>query len=175
MATTKSLQTEKTFTAPIRPAGDLTSGPTGEVDALRLLQTDHTEVATLFEEYADAEDVVEKEELAQDICAALTVHAQIEEEIFYPAAREVLEADDLELVNEADVEHATIKELVAQIEDSDAMADHFDATVKILGEYVKHHVKEEESELFPRLEETELDMDDLGDRLAARKAELQRK
>lgn len=172
MATTKSSPTEKTFKPPIRAAED-GDAPTGAIDALQLLTTDHEEVATMFEEYADAEDAGEKAELAENICAALTVHAQIEAEIFYPAAREVLEAQDLELVNEADVEHATVKELVSQIEQSDATDDHFDATVNVLAEYVKHHVKEEESELFPKLEETKLDLSDLGTRLAARKAELE--
>jgi hemerythrin superfamily protein len=170
MATTKSTS-RKTFKPPIRPAaaGD---GPTGESDALRLLKADHAEVATMFEEYEDLDDDGEKEELAQRICAALTAHAQIEEEIFYPAAREVLEANELELVNEADVEHATVKELVSRIEVSDATDDHFDATIKVLGEYVKHHVREEESELFPLLEARGLDREAVGNDLAARKVEL---
>jgi hemerythrin superfamily protein len=172
MATTKSSATGKTFTPPVRPAEASSEGATGENDALQLLKADHEEVATMFEEYADSEDDGEKEELAQNICAALSVHAQIEEEIFYPAAREVLEADELELVNEADVEHATIRELVSQIEASDATDEHFDAMIKVLGEYVKHHVREEESELFPRLEASELDRQAVGNALAARKAEL---
>jgi hemerythrin superfamily protein len=171
MATTKSTTNEKTFKAPIRPA-EADDSAAGESDALRLLKADHDEVATMFEEYEDSDDEREKEELAQRICAALTVHAQIEEEIFYPAAREVLEADELELVNEADVEHATVKELVSQIEASDATDDHFDATIKVLGEYVKHHVREEESELFPLLEARELDREAVGNALAARKTEL---
>jgi len=171
MATTKSTTSGKMFKPPIRPA-EAGDGPTAESDALRLLKADHDEVATMFEEYDDSDDDREKEELAQRICAALTVHAQIEEEIFYPAAREVLEADELELVNEADVEHATVKELVSRIEASDATDDHFDATIKVLGEYVKHHVREEESELFPRLEARGLDRETVGNELAVRKAEL---
>jgi hemerythrin superfamily protein len=154
MATTKATPSGKTFKPPIRPA-EAGYGSTGESDALRLLKADHDEVATMFEEYA-----------------ALTVHAEIEEEIFYPAAREVLEAQELELVNEADVEHAAVKELVSQIEASDPTDDHFDATIKVLKEYVKHHVREEESELFPRLEARELDREAVGNALAARKAEL---
>jgi hemerythrin superfamily protein len=170
MATTKSTTSEKTL-PPMRPAeaGDRS---TAESDALRLLKADHDEVATMFEEYEDSDDDGEKEELAQRICAALTVHTQIEEEIFYPAARDILEGDELELVNEADVEHATVKELVSQIEASDVTDDHFDATIKVLGEYVKHHVREEESELFPRLEARELDREMVGNALVARKAEL---
>jgi hemerythrin superfamily protein len=171
MATTKSTTSGKTFKPPIRPA-ETGDDSTGESDALRLLKADHDEVATMFEEYEDSDDDGEKEELTQRICAALTVHAQIEEEIFYPAAREVLEGDELELVNEADVEHATVKALVSQIEASDVTDDHFDATVKVLGEYVKHHVREEESELFPRLEARELDRETVGNVLAARKADL---
>lgn len=171
MATTKATPSGKTFKPPIRPA-EAGYGSTGESDALRLLKADHDEVATMFEEYEDSDDDGEKQEMAQTICAALTVHAEIEEEIFYPAAREVLEAQELELVNEADVEHAAVKELVSQIEASDPTDDHFDATIKVLKEYVKHHVREEESELFPRLEARELDREAVGNALAARKAEL---
>jgi hemerythrin-like domain-containing protein len=142
-----------------------------EIDALTLLKDDHQEVSGMFEDYESASDS-DKQDLAVSICNALTVHAQIEEEIFYPAAREVLDEEDLELVNEADVEHGAVKQLVAQIEALDGGDDHFDAMVKVLGEYVKHHVHEEENELFPKLEETELDLAGLGKRLADRKAEL---
>jgi hypothetical protein len=173
MPISKSSPSRKTAKPPIRPAADVSDGETGEVDALRLLKADHQEVAAMFDEYEDLEEYGEKEVLAENICAALTVHAQIEEEIFYPAAREVLEAEDAEVLNEADVEHASVKDLVSQIEAADADDGHFDATVSVLGEYVKHHVQEEETELFPKLEEAGLDLADLGKKLAARKAELQ--
>jgi hemerythrin superfamily protein len=140
-------------------------------DAIKLLKADHREVSDLLEEFESA-DHAEKARIAQQICTALTVHAQIEEEILYPEAREALDEEDRELVNEADVEHASIKQLVAEVEGSGPEDEHFDARVTVIGEYVKHHVKEEEKELFPKLRETELDLDELGARLAARKAEL---
>lgn len=140
-------------------------------DAIKLLKADHREVSDLLEEFESA-DHEEKARIAQRICAALTVHAQIEEELLYPEAREALDEEDRELVNEADVEHASIKQLVAEVEDSGPEDEHFDARVTVIGEYVKHHVKEEEKELFPKLRETELDLDELGARLATRKAEL---
>jgi hypothetical protein len=170
MPISKSSPRPKAAKPPIRPVADVSDG---EIDALRLLKADHQEVAAMFDEYEDLEESGEKEVLAENICAALTVHAKIEEEIFYPAAREVLEAEDVELLNEADVEHASVKDLVSQIEASDAEDGHFDATVSVLGEYVKHHVQEEETELFPKLEEAGLDLAELGKKLAARKAELQ--
>lgn len=138
-------------------------------DALTLLKQDHREVSDLFEEFESASGA-RKERIANQICEALTVHAQIEEEIFYPAAREVIEDEDL--VDEADVEHATVKGLVARIEQGGPSDEHYEAMVKVLGEYVKHHVKEEEQSLFPQLRGTALDLDALGEQLAARKGEL---
>ena len=139
--------------------------------AVRLLKQDHQEVSKLLERFEEAEGG-EKTQIAQRICQALTVHAQIEEELLYPAAREALEDDDRELVAEANVEHASIKDLVGQIESARGSDELFDAKVKVLGEYVKHHVKEEETELFPKLQKTELDLEALGEQLASRKAEL---
>src|SRR5689334_4687809 len=114
-------------------------------DALDLLKADHAEVKKLFQQFEKfkKEDNLEgMEETAQAACAALTVHAQIEEEIFYPALREAGNADDA--LDEADIEHSHVKELVQQIEGADADADHFSARVKVLSEYVQHHVDEEE-------------------------------
>ena len=142
-------------------------------DAIALLKEDHKTVSALLKDYEDA-DGARKKEIATQICNELHVHAQIEEEIFYPAARSVLRGDDLALVDEADVEHASIKGLVGRIESSDLSDAHFDAFVTVLGEYVKHHVKEEENELFPKLKRSELDMKAVGVELATRKSELQR-
>ena len=106
------------------------------------------------------------------MCQALTVHAQIEEEIFYSTAREALGDEGKDLLDEAKVEHETLKDLIEQIEGSDSDDDLFDAHVKVLGEYVKHHVKEEEGELFPNLRKSEMDLVEVGAQLAARKKEL---
>ena len=92
--------------------------------------------------------VQKKRDLAQEICMELTVHAQIEEEIFYPAVRAAIK--DTDLLDEAEVEHASAKDLIAQIQDATEMDDMFDAKVKVLGEYIDHHVKEERNEMFPR-------------------------
>ena len=143
-------------------------------DAFALLKADHAEVKQCFKEYeklakAQASDA-DKRELAERICTLLTVHATVEEEIFYPAARDVI--DEAALVDEADVEHASAKELIAQIESMGPADDHFDARVKVLGEYIDHHVKEEQDELFPRLKKAGLDAAGVGEQLRARKEEL---
>ena len=108
------------------------------------------------------------------MCKLLTVHAQIEEELFYPAAREALEENEEgeKLLDEAEVEHASAKELIAQIEDSEEGEDLFEAKVMVLGEYIEHHVKEEENELFPKVSKTDLDLEQLGQELQDRKTEL---
>lgn len=100
----------------------------------------------------------------------LTVHATIEEEIFYPAAYEALDDDDL--LDEAEVEHASAKALIAEIEASQVGEPLFDAKVTVLGEYIDHHVQEEEKELFPECRASGMDLKALGEQLAARKAEL---
>ena len=146
--------------------------PKQGIDAIALLKADHQKVADLLKEFEDAHGA-RKRDIATQICSELHVHAQIEEEILYPAARGVLQRDDLDLVDEADVEHASIKGLVGRIEESGASDDHFDAFVTVLGEYVKHHVKEEENELFPKLKHSELDLQAVGAELAKRKTELQ--
>jgi hemerythrin superfamily protein len=150
------------------------SRPDSAPDAVQLLTKDHRDVKALFQEYqklVDHEaDDDEKAELAQQICAMLTVHATVEEEIFYPAAEEGIK--DPDLVEEAKVEHATAKDLIAQIEaaaPSDAL---YDAKVKVLGEYIDHHVKEEEGQLFPQARRAKLDLAALGEQLSMRKQEL---
>lgn len=140
-------------------------------DAVALLKADHREVDELVQQFEKARSD-RKEAIARRICTALTVHAQIEEELLYPAARNVLDSDDMDLVDEADVEHASIKQLVAEVESASPSDALFDAKVKVIGEYVKHHVKEEERELFPKLRRTELDLKALGAQLAERKQAL---
>lgn len=139
-------------------------------DAIALLKADHKEVAEMLEEFENARST--KGKLAQQICQALTVHAQIEEEIFYPAAREALGDEGKDLLDEAKVEHSSLKELIGQIEGSGPDDELFGAHVKVLGEYVKHHVKEEEGEMFPKLRKSDMDLVEVGAQLAARKKEL---
>jgi len=144
-------------------------------DAIELLTNDHREVKALFKAYdklvkADG-DAGEKQAIALQICVMLTAHATAEEELFYPAARDVL-GEDADLVDEADVEHASAKELIAQIEAGTPDDDLYDAKVKVLGEYIDHHVKEEEGEMFPKIRKSDLDLDALGEAIAERKAEL---
>jgi hemerythrin superfamily protein len=146
-----------------------------DLDAIDLLIKDHREVKALFKAYdklvkAEA-DAGEKQVVAAQICVMLTAHATAEEELFYPRAREVL-AEDEDLVDEADVEHASAKELIAQIEAGSPDDPLYDAKVKVLGEYIDHHVKEEEGEMFPKIRKSDLDLDALGEEIAARKSEL---
>ncbi|MBK8158661.1 MAG: hemerythrin domain-containing protein [Rhodospirillaceae bacterium] len=141
-------------------------------DAIKLLKADHAEVAAMFEKFESGRmTAARKQKLAEEICAALSVHAQIEEEILYPAAREVLKKSDMDMVDEAEVEHGSIKELVAAIE-ADKEGDMFAARVHVMGEWVKHHVKEEETEFFPKLKKSRMDLAEIGARLAERKEEL---
>ena len=139
-------------------------------DAIKLLKDDHREVKSWFKDYEALEDDGEKQALADKICLALTVHAQIEEEIFYPAARAAIDDDDL--LDEAEVEHASAKQLIAEIQAMKAGDRLFDAKVTVLGEYINHHVEEEESEMFPESRDSNLDLKELGAQLASRKAEL---
>jgi hypothetical protein len=140
------------------------------VSALDLLEENHSQVEAWFEEYEGLEDAGEKEALALKICLSLEVHTRIEEEIFYPAAREAIEK--VELLDEAMVEHASAKQLIAEIEAMEAGDDLYDAKVKVLGEQVSHHIEEEEDELFPEVESSELDLEALGKKMADRKAQL---
>lgn len=143
-------------------------------NALTLLRSDHEEVSALFEKYEKGKsrlDAQRKKALSEEICQALTVHAQIEEEIFYPACHEhVDKAEDL--LAEAKVEHQAVKELIAKIEAEEPGSEEYDAQVTVLGEYVKHHVKEEQNELFPKVRKSDLDLKAVGEQLAARKTEL---
>lgn len=142
-------------------------------DAIALLKQDHKIVSALFEDFEKA-DEEEQSAIAQRVCQLLTVHATIEEELLYPAAKEAFEGEEEheDLVNEAEVEHGSAKELIARIEGMTGDDEHFKATVTVLGEYIKHHVKEEENELFPQLKKTDLDLKELGARLAERKFAL---
>ena len=146
-------------------------------DACDLLDADHKAVKKMFKEFEEltgsrARNASQKKmELAQQICQELTVHAQIEEEIFYPALREALKETDL--LDEAAVEHQTAKDLIAQIQGASEPDEMFDARVKVLGEYIDHHVKEEKGEIFPRARAArKLDLIAMREELETRKEEL---
>ena len=172
-STTKSSTSSSSKSAKAAPARSRAKAD-DTPDAVNLLTQDHKEVKKLFKAYEklvkEEAEGSEKQALALQICTMLTVHAAIEEEIFYPAAREALEEQDL--LDEAEVEHACAKELIAQIQSMEPEDDLFDAKVTVLGEYIEHHVKEEESEMFPKVKKAKLDLDQLGDELSTRKEEL---
>ncbi|NML26725.1 hemerythrin domain-containing protein [Zoogloea sp. G-4-1-14] len=144
--------------------------PAAAKDAIALLKADHETVSGLFADYEKSDSSKKRKALVAEICSELSVHAQIEEEIFYPAVKKALK--DKLLVPEATVEHAGVKGLIAQIEGVEPDGEVFDAKVKVLSEYVKHHVKEEQTEMFPKAKATSLDLLELGVQMAARKAEL---
>jgi hemerythrin superfamily protein len=141
-------------------------------DAIALLKEDHRQVEEWFAQFEKARDDERKQMLATQICNALKVHTQIEEEIFYPAF--LAETEDLEIHHEAEVEHNGAKKLIAEIEASSPDDEYFDAKVKVLSEMIKHHVKEEEQPdgMFAEARKSDMDLQSLGERLAARKAEL---
>jgi hemerythrin superfamily protein len=140
--------------------------------AFDVLEEDHREVEEWFDEYDELKgsDEDRKADLAEKICLALKVHAQMEEEIFYPQAREA--SQDNDLIDEALVEHSTVKNLIAEIEAMEVGEELYDAKIRVLGEMVKQHIKEEEEELFPELQSTKMDLDAVGKELAERKEEL---
>jgi len=142
--------------------------------AIELLVTDHRKVEDLFERFDQEKDGDEatRREIAQRICNEITIHAQVEEELFYPWLRENLDDDDMEMVEEAQVEHNTAKDLIAQLEGASDIDEQYNAKVKVLGEYIKHHVNEEENEIFPKVRDEQEELDELGQEMAARKGEL---
>jgi hemerythrin superfamily protein len=139
-------------------------------DAIMLLTADHKAVAGLFADFRKSSNESERQVIAQMICDMLTVHATCEEEYVYPAAHQAL--DDDELVYEAEVEHGTARGLIGRIEDLDPSNPAFGPTVTVLEEYIKHHVREEEHELFPKLKRGGIDLEALGAVIEVRKREL---
>jgi hemerythrin-like domain-containing protein len=141
-------------------------------DAIALLKADHDRVEQALRQFEklDRHDTEACRRLVLQVCGELKVHTAIEEDLFYPALREIL--DDEEILNEAAVEHETASMLIEQLENMDADDPNYHATFTVLGEYVRHHVREEESEMFPRAKKGEIDLDALGTRMRARREEL---
>lgn len=142
------------------------------LNAIQLLQEDHEYVKKAFRafEKMDHEDHEAMKGLVTQVCEALKVHTRVEEELFYPAARKALGDEDL--MNEAEIEHDSAKTLIRRLERMKPDDPKYVATFKVLGEYVKHHVKEEESEMFPKARRKRMNLQRLGDRLMARKIQL---
>ncbi|MDQ1812993.1 hemerythrin domain-containing protein [Massilia sp. CCM 9210] len=142
-------------------------------DAIAMLTEDHREVEELFKQYEalGEGDNDRKKKIADQICTALTLHATIEEEIFYPAVRDAGE-DNEELVDEATVEHASAKDLIAQLQEMDPEDELYDAKVKVLSEQIAHHVQEEEKEMFPKAKKNKLDLAALAEEMALREDEV---
>jgi hemerythrin superfamily protein len=142
-------------------------------DAVAMLKAEHAAVDELFRRFEKSRKAEVKQKLADEICRELAIHTTIEEEILYPALREAL--DEADLLDEADVEHAGAKDLIAKIRAGSAGDSHWDAMVIVLGEYIRHHVKEEHKEMFPKAKASAVDLKSLGARMAARRAELEQR
>jgi hypothetical protein len=142
------------------------------VEAIDMLKQDHEKVEKAFKEFEsiDREDMRRCRELVMSVCEDLKLHTTLEEEIFYPAVREALE--DENIMNEAAVEHETAKMLIEQLENMQDDDPNFHATFTVLGEYVRHHIKEEEGEMFPEARKSELDFEALSERMRERRQEL---
>jgi hemerythrin superfamily protein len=142
-------------------------------DAIALLKADHRQVEAWFSQFEKSKSKQKKQQLADQICEALTVHTTIEEEIFYPAF--IRATGDKDMHHEAVVEHAGAKELIAQIQSMSSGDDYFDAKVTVLSEMIKHHVKEEEQPggMFAEAKKADMDLGVLGEQLLARKQQLQ--
>jgi len=173
MATTSAAR--KSPTASAKTPARAPAAAKRQKDACDLLDADHKAVKAMFKEYeglteSRSRSTTKKRQLADQICKELTVHATIEEEIFYPAVRKAIK--DNALLNEAMVEHASAKDLIAQIKGMDPADEMFDAKVTVLGEYIDHHVKEERTEMFTKARATKLDLVGLAEQLKQRKEEL---
>lgn len=166
--TRPTMQKTPTRSKSQRPAG----APRGENQraVLDMLAEDHRHVQELFEQFDDIDDEEERRGLVTTTCAELTVHAQLEEELFYPAIREELEA--AQLVDEAQVEHGILKDLITQLEYTEPDDDLYAATFHVLAEYTNHHVREEEEEIFKQIREADLDLTMLAEEMRERRSEL---
>ena len=154
-------------------AGNQSNAMAAGQDAIALLTADHREVSDMFEQFDQLGDraTASKEKLKDKICKALIAHTTIEEEIFYPAVRGKIEEGE-DMVDEAVVEHAAAKDLIQQLQEMQPDDELYDAKVKVLGEQIEHHVKEEEKEMFPKVKKSGLDLLALGQEMAMRKQEL---
>jgi hemerythrin superfamily protein len=139
-------------------------------DAIALLREDHKKVQKLFKEYQEAKGGPKKKARVEEVCTDLTVHSQVEEELFYPEARDAIDAMDI--MDEAEVEHTVAKQLIEELKVMQPNDPLYNAKFTVLGEYVTHHIKEEQNEMFPKVKKAKINLDSLGEQMAARKLEL---
>lgn len=144
-------------------------------DILKMLSEDHKKVKKMFDKFEkmkeeEDQDLEAKEMLVEMCCAELTVHAQLEEELFYPALRDAI--DDTDLIDEAEVEHASAKQLIGELNSMQPEDELYDAKFTVLGEYVKHHIEEEEKEIFPKAKKADLDLEAMAEEARERKQEM---
>lgn len=141
-------------------------------DAIDLLTADHDKVKKLFRNFSKLKKVPgdEKSALVSQICTELLIHSEIEEEIFYPAAREAIKKK--ELIDEANVEHTSAKMMIEELQEMEPDEELYDAKVTVLGEYINHHIREEEEQIFPEVKKAKMDTATLGERLSEMKTEL---
>jgi hemerythrin-like domain-containing protein len=141
-----------------------------QTNAITILTQDHANVRKMFKQYEKVKETAddgEKAALVETICNELKLHTEVEEAIFYPAARAALEEQDL--LDEAEVEHASAKALIGQLEGMQPSDELYDAKVTVLGEYIEHHVKEEEKQMFPKARKSRMDLEELGERIKQHK------
>lgn len=143
-------------------------------DAVRLLTEDHKKVKKMFDEFEkikDKQDISEQKQLlVETACAELTIHTQLEEELFYPAVRDAI--DETDLLDEAKVEHDVARQLITELSAMQPDDDLYDAKFIVLGEYIRHHIQEEEKQLFPKVRKADLDLAELADEMDERRLEL---
>jgi hemerythrin superfamily protein len=151
------------------------AGRASRPDVLKMLAEDHKKVTRMFEQFQKMKeeedpDTEAKQMLVEVCCAELTVHAQLEEELFYPALRDAI--DDMDLLDEAEVEHASAKQLITELAAMQPDDDLYDAKFTVLGEYVKHHIEEEEKEIFPKAKKAKLDLAAMAAEATERKMQI---
>ncbi|MDB5476775.1 MAG: hemerythrin cation binding region [Phenylobacterium sp.] len=165
------MATPQSSTPSPRQAAARKAAETRAKDAIALLKADHRKVEGLFAKYEEAKaNDARKQQIFQQIAMELRIHMQLEEEIFYPQSREFVEEEDT--VNEAEVEHAAAKDLMAQLEGMSPSDEMYDAKVTVLQEQIEHHVEEEEEEYFPEVKKNGMDTRAVGEEIMARKQEL---
>jgi len=164
----------KASKSPAKPAAHRSPRTkTTENDVLGLLMADHKNVKKMFEQFEKmkkGDDDESKQKLVERACTALTLHTRLEEEIFYPVARETLV--DADLLDEAEVEHACAKQLITELNAMQPGDELYEAKFTVLGEYVMHHIEEEEKEIFPKMKKSGLDLESMADELRHRRMEL---